>query len=260
MRADSYLFERGYTASRQSAKNLISSGAVLLDGKLISKPSASVDESVEHAVEITGEICPYVSRGGMKLKGAIEAFQINVAGKSALDIGASTGGFTDCLLQHGAAHVWAVDSGSSQLHPSLREDARVTVMENTNARYLTAESFPIRFDRITLDVSFISQTLILPAVAALLADNGQYIALIKPQFEVGRENVGKNGIVKGEKLYRLAIRRVVTAAADLGLVCTNLAWSPIQGGDGNTEFLALFEKSGIPYSVDRFFCEVKNHE
>ncbi|MBO5110031.1 MAG: TlyA family RNA methyltransferase [Clostridia bacterium] len=256
MRADLYLFENKYTESRQSAKNLIVSGSVILDGRPLTKPSVNVDEQVEHTVVITADACPYVSRGGLKLKGAIDAFGLEVAGKSALDIGASTGGFTDCLLQHGARHVCAVDSGSSQLHCKLREDTRVTVMENTNARYLTAESFSESFDLITLDVSFISQTLILPSIAALLAEDGRYVSLIKPQFEVGRENIGKNGIVKGEKLHRLAVNRVVSSAEALGLVCVGLTPSPIKGGDGNTEFLALFSRSGLPCSVDSFFREV----
>ena len=256
MRADIYIFERGYTESRQSAKNLILSGSVFLDGKSISKPSADIDNSVEHQIRIVADVCPYVSRGGLKLEGAISSFQLAVEGKNALDIGASTGGFTDCLLQHGAVHVWAVDSGSCQLHRKLRGDPRVTVMENTNARYLSPADFPLKFDLITLDVSFISQALILPSVAALLASDGKYIALIKPQFEVGRENVGKNGIVKGEKLHRLAVKRVVSAAAELGLVCTGLALSPIKGGDGNVEFLSVFERHGYSYPIDSFFREV----
>ena len=255
MRADIYLFEHGYTQSRQNAKNLITSDAVLVDGRLIKKPSEDINESVDHQIEIR-DLCPYVSRGGLKLKGALDAFLIDVTGMNALDIGASTGGFTDCLLKHGVSHVWTVDSGSAQLHATLRDDPRVTVRENTNARYLTSEDFPVLFDIITLDVSFISQTLILPSVAALLSKTGKYIALIKPQFEVGRENIGKNGIVKGKKLHHLAVNRVLTAAAELGLVCTKLIVSPIQGGDGNTEFLALFERDGMPYSSDTFFREV----
>jgi len=253
MRADLYLFENGYAESRQSAKNRIISGAVTIDGVLVRKPAFEVDEAREHRVVLAADLCPYVSRGGLKLAGAMEAFGLSADGAFALDIGASTGGFTDCLLQNGAAHVWAVDSGSAQLHQRLRNDPRVTVMENTNARHLSLSDFGRKFDWIVMDVSFISQTLILPSVADLLDEDGVCVTLIKPQFEVGRENVGKNGIVKGEKLYRLAIQKVTHAAEQVGLICVGLIPSPIRGGDGNAEFLARFARKGFPCTPDSIF-------
>ena len=253
MRADVYLFENGYAESRQNAKNQILSGTVTIDGVLVRKPSFEVDADQEHSVAVTADLCPYVSRGGLKLAGAMDFFGLSARGAYALDIGASTGGFTDCLLQHGAAHVWAVDSGSAQLHRKLRNEPRVTVMENTNARYLSSSDFERKFDWIVMDVSFISQTLIFPSVSDLLADNGICVTLIKPQFEVGRENVGKNGIVRGERLYRLAINKVIHAAEQVGLMCVGLMPSPIQGGDGNTEFLAQFSRNGFPCSPDTLF-------
>lgn len=260
MRADVYLFEKGYAKSRQAAKNLIESKSVLIDGKKIMKVAQSLDPSIDHEVKIIAEISPYVSRGGLKLDGALSAFNVDVEGTLALDIGASTGGFTDCLLQHGARKVWAIDSGTNQLDMKLKDDPRVVVMENINARYLTFTSFNVYFDIIVMDVSFISQTLILPSVSTLLADTGKYISLIKPQFEVGRENIGKNGIVKGVKLHKLAVKRVIAAAQAQGLVCTALEFSPVKGGDGNVEFIAMFERSGTACSEEEFFKRRGDYE
>ena len=243
MRADLYLVENGFVKSRTAARKFIENGHVIIDGRPVKKPAEEISED-EHEVELL-ETERYVSRGGLKLEGALRAFNISVQGKRAADIGASTGGFTDCLLQAGAEHVYAIDSGSDQLDPDLMLDERVTSMEGVNARYLTPEDIGGTVDLVVMDVSFISQTLILPTVASLLGDGGVYIGLIKPQFEAGRGAVGKGGIVKNPKDRRAAVQRVLDSAATLGLVLHGLADSPIEGGDGNVEYLAYFIK-GLP--------------
>ena len=243
MRADLYLVENGYVKSRTSAAKFIDNGHVLIDGKPVKKASQDISDH-EHTVTLL-ESERYVSRGGLKLEGALKAFSLDVSGKRAADIGASTGGFTDCLLQAGAAHVYAIDSGRDQLDPDLMLDERVSCMEGVNARYLTPEDLGGAVDLVVMDVSFISQTLILPAVASLLCDGGIYIGLIKPQFEAGRGAVGKGGIVKNPKDRRAAVERVLQSARELGLCLHGLVTSPIQGGDGNVEYLAYFIK-GLP--------------
>ncbi len=243
MRADLYLVENGYVKSRTAARKFIENGHVIIDSRPVKKPAEEIFAG-EHTVELL-ETERYVSRGGLKLEGALRAFDVSVQGKRAADIGASTGGFTDCLLQAGAEHVYAIDSGRDQLDPDLILDERVTSMEGVNARYLTPEDIGGTVDLVVMDVSFISQTLILPAVAALLCDGGAYIGLIKPQFEAGRSAVGKGGIVKNTKDRRAAVQRVLDAAAALGLALHGLTVSPIEGGDGNVEYLAYFIK-GLP--------------
>ena len=249
MRADLYLVTNSYAESRQKAQRFIKNGYVSIDGKTIDRPSAEIDENIEHSVKITEtESERYVSRGGLKLEGAMRAFGISAEGLVCADIGASTGGFTDCLLQRGAAVVFAVDSGSGQLAPSLCEDARVINIENCNARYLCAEMLGGRFpatgaDLAVMDVSFISQTFILPALSSLLAAEGDAITLIKPQFEVGRSAIGKGGIVRDATARRECIRRVLECACTVGLYPTGLIRSPIEGGDGNVEYLAHFRKN-----------------
>lgn len=243
MRADLYLVENGYVKSRTSAAKFIDNGHVLIDGKPVKKASQDISDG-EHNVTLL-ESEKYVSRGGLKLEGALNAFSIDVSGKRAADIGASTGGFTDCLLQAGAAHVYAIDSGRDQLDPDLVLDERVSCMEGVNARYLTPDDLGGAVDLVVMDVSFISQTLILPAVASILCDGGIYIGLIKPQFEAGRGAVGKGGIVKNPKDRRAAVERVLQSARELGLCLHGLITSPIQGGDGNVEYLAYFIK-GLP--------------
>ncbi len=240
MRADLYLVENGYVKSRTAARKYIEQGHVLLDGKVISKPSQDVSDG-EHAVEIL-ERERYVSRGGLKLEGALRAFGIDVHGMRAADIGASTGGFTDCLLQAGAKHVYAIDSGRDQLDPDLVLDERVSCMEGVNARYLTPEEIGGCVDIVVMDVSFISQTLILPCVASLLRDGGIYVGLIKPQFEAGRAALDKHGVVKNAKHRRAAVERVLDAAEEQGLGLGGLIRSPIEGGDGNVEYLAYYIK------------------
>lgn len=239
MRIDVYLVEKGICESRNKAARLISEGKVLLDGAKIAKASFDVPEG-EHAVEIT-ENDKYVGRGGLKLEGAIKLFGIDVTDKRCIDIGASTGGFTDCLLQHGARNVCAVDSGRGQLHQKLLSDIRVTSLEGFNAKELDPESFG-RFDLAVMDVSFISQTLLHRPISSVLYDDALFISLIKPQFEAGKSALGKNGIVKKPQDRMNAVLRVIESASfcDMGLL--SLERSPILGGDGNREYLALFKK------------------
>ncbi len=243
MRVDLYLVRCGKAESRQKAKGMIEGGGVLLDGKPLKKPSFEVDETISHEITIQGEVLPYVSRGGLKLEGAIEAFRLDVSGLVCVDFGASTGGFTDCLLQKGAKKVFAIDSGSDQLHPSLRVDSRVVCMEKCNARYLTLADIGGTFvDLCVCDLSFISQVKIYDAVCAVLKGGGRFVSLIKPQFEAGREHLNKHGIVKDLRVHAKVKEQIVLSAKEKGLFCLGIVESPIQGGDGNIEYLALFEK------------------
>ncbi len=241
-RADVALCEAGFAESRTKARELIKEGVAYADGKPIEKPSQLV--STEAEFSLTVDLAPDVSRAGQKLRAAIDAFSPDIKGKVFVDIGASTGGFTECLLENGACKVYSVDVGKDQLHPSLREDSRVVVMEGVNARTLTAESFDDEIDGVVMDVSFISQTLIYPAVASFLKKGAPMITLVKPQFEVGRENVGKKGIVKDKKgtLLEMVLLKIKLAAEDNGFTVENTIASPIKGGKGNTEYLTLFYK------------------
>lgn len=239
MRADVYLTEHGYAPSRQRARLMIESGTVFVDGIAVTKPSFSLSDG-EHTVSVSDPL-RYVGRGGQKLEAALCAFEVDVNGLFALDIGASTGGFTDCLLQHGAARVCAVDAGAGQLAQKLCEDPRVTSYEHLNARDLMlADIGGVRADLIVMDVSFISATYILPRFPELLAPGGKAICLIKPQFEVGKAMLGKGGIVKDPAAYRYAVERVCKAGEEAGLSPVGLIPSPITGGDGNREFLIYF--------------------
>jgi len=240
MRLDVYIFNKGLSQSRTEAKLYISEGAVTVDGKVINKPSYEVSEN--SCVIVDKSIKKYVSRGGLKLEGAIEKFNISVKGRFCIDIGASTGGFTDCLLQNGARKVIALDSGSGQLAESIRLDERVTVIENYNARYLSSEDMPFIPDLAVMDVSFISATYIIGAIFNILSDSGDFLCLIKPQFEVGPSNIGKGGIVKSEKARKEAIDKVVDFAKNLGFKHLSTITSPITGGDGNIEYLSHFKK------------------
>lgn len=251
MRIDIYLSEYGFAESRARAKFLILEGAVTVDGKTVSKPSFEIDENVSHDVKIAAEACPYVSVGGMKLVAALERFGLDPSGAVCADIGASTGGFTDVLLSKGAVRVYAVDSGTSQLHEKLLSDERVVSMENTNARYLTKESFGESVSFAVCDVSFISQRLILPAVEAILSDGGYFVTLIKPQFELDKKRVGR-GVVTEQKDRADAIYGVIETAAALGLECFGITVSPVSGGGindekaakrGNREYLSYFVKT-----------------
>ena len=241
MRIDLYLAEKGLAPSRSKAKEYIDSGKVFLNGAPVKKAGLEVTGTEDIRVMDADK---FVSRAGRKLEAALEIFGIDVTDLSALDLGASTGGFTDCLLQRGAKRVIALDVGRDQLDTRLREDERVFVMENTNARDIFPEDLPFLPDIITTDLSFISQTLVYPAVARVL-EKGYFISLVKPQFEAGRENIGKGGIVKDKdgKIKKAVLEKIEKAASENGLLLLKTAPSPIAGGDGNTEYLALFERS-----------------
>jgi 23S rRNA (cytidine1920-2'-O)/16S rRNA (cytidine1409-2'-O)-methyltransferase len=232
-RLDQVLLDRNLAESREKARALILSGNVLVNGQKVDKAGHAVDP--DSAIQML-ERPKYVSRGGVKLEAALEHFQVEVTGKICLDIGSSTGGFTDCMLQHGAARVYAIDVGTGQLDWKLRNDPRVIVQEQVNARYLSHDQVPEPVDVAVCDVSFISVTMILPALPGLLADQGEMIILVKPQFELERRQVGKGGIVRDPELHRLACVKIQAAAAELGFH-SDIIPSPILGAEGNREFL-----------------------
>lgn len=238
-RIDQLMVARGLAESREKAQALILAGHVVINGQKEHKPGHSVAEDA--AIEVL-ERMPYVSRGGYKLAAALEHFGIDVTGRVCLDVGASTGGFTDCLLQKGAARVWAVDVGHGQFDWKLRNDPRVVVREGMNARFLKPEDFPERFDLVTCDASFISTTMLIPAIVPLLAPSGEMIILVKPQFEVERHQVGKGGIIREPELHEAACSRVRSAVEAAGVHATigfhvTIIDSPILGAEGNREFL-----------------------
>ena len=240
-RIDKLLVERGLADSRTKAQAMVMAGVVLVDEQRVEKPSHQFDTN--SSIRIKGGDDPtsrYVGRGGLKLEAALSEFQIDVTGLDCLDVGASTGGFTDCLLQHGAQKVFAVDVGHNQIDWRLRNDPRVEVREGVNARYLQPEDFPQRFDLAVMDVSFISATKVLPAIVPLLVDGGSIITLIKPQFEVGRGEVGSGGVVRDAAKRARAVAEVNESARALGLQVVKVIESPIQGAEGNVEFLALY--------------------
>jgi 23S rRNA (cytidine1920-2'-O)/16S rRNA (cytidine1409-2'-O)-methyltransferase len=232
-RIDELLVERGLADSREKARALVLSGAVLVDGRKIDKAGHPVSQ--EARVEVTARL-PYVSRGGVKLAHALNYFRIDVQGSICLDIGASTGGFTDCLLQAGAGRVYAVDTGAGQIDWRLRNDPRVILRERLNARYLEPSHIGEPVDLAVCDVSFISVTLVLPRIVPLMRETGEMVILIKPQFEVGRGHVGKGGVVRDPELHRAACDRVQEAVQAMGLSAA-LTESPITGAEGNREFL-----------------------
>lgn len=239
-RLDVALLEAGLLASREAARGLILAGQVLVDGQVVDKPGTKVDP--ESRLEVVGPKNPYVSRGGLKLQAALEAFPVPVAGAVALDVGASTGGFTDCLLQHGARLVYAVDVGWGQLAWKLRQDPRVHVLERTNIRYLEPEAITGESPALaTIDVSFISLRLVLPAVHKLVLPGSPVIPLIKPQFEAGRAQVGKKGVVRDPQVHREVLYNVGDFARESGFALLGLIASPILGPEGNREFLAWLE-------------------
>jgi len=238
-RLDKLLFERGLVPSRERAQALILAGKVLVNEQKIEKSGASVD--ADSTIRLLDADLKYVSRGGLKLEKALEHWNIDVTGRTCLDVGASTGGFTDCLLQHGAARVVAIDTGAGQIHNRLRQDARVRLIENANARYFTHEQLGELADLIAMDVSFISATLVIPAVVASAFDKSaqprHLIVLIKPQFEVGRQQVGKGGIVRDPAAQQAAVARVRAAVEQLHPLSIDVIDSPILGAEGNREFL-----------------------
>lgn len=248
MRADLFLYTNAYTDSRQQAQRLIKAGAVTVDGAVITKASENIDESVFHQVTISKEE-KYVSRGGIKLEGALEEFGVRTEGTVCVDVGASTGGFTDCLLQRGAARVYALDSGKDQLHKKIADDPRVISKEGFNARYMSVDDLGETVDIAVMDVSFISQTMILPSLFSVIKDGGALVSLVKPQFEAGRAALGKNGIVKNARDRYSAVMRVLESAEAVGFSCKGFLRSPIKGGDGNEEYLIYLIKS--PYDTDK---------
>jgi 23S rRNA (cytidine1920-2'-O)/16S rRNA (cytidine1409-2'-O)-methyltransferase len=243
-RIDKLLVERGLAESRTKAQAIVMAGAVLANEQRISKPSDLIPTDAE--IRIKGADDPasrYVGRGGLKLETALRDFELDVQDRVCLDVGASTGGFTDCLLQHGALRVVAIDVGHNQIDWRLRTNPRVEVREGINARYLQPGDFDTQFDLIVMDVSFISATKILPALVPLLKHDGRLVTLIKPQFEVGRGEVGKGGIVREPEKRARVVEEVNCAAEQLGLVARKVIESPVHGADGNVEFLALYDKS-----------------
>ncbi len=250
-RLDLLLVERRLAGSRGKAQALILAGKVLVDEQKIEKCGAAV--SPEASIRLLGEPIRYVSRAGLKLEGALDHFEVDPRGRTCLDIGSSTGGFTDCLLQRGAARVIAVDAGTNQLDWRLRQDPRVELHEQTNARYLTLDAIGSRADLATIDVSFISATLILPSLPGLLEANANALVLVKPQFEVGRERVGRGGIVRDPRLWQLAVDRVSAAMVEAGFTSPGTAPSVLPGAEGNREFF-LYALLKDPK------CEVRNTE
>ncbi|MDI6602265.1 MAG: TlyA family RNA methyltransferase [Thermoanaerobacteraceae bacterium] len=254
-RLDVLVFNKELASSRETAKKLIMAGNVLVNGQVMDKPGTPVNMDSEITLKKT---VPYVSRGGLKLKKAIDEFGISIQDKVAVDIGASTGGFTDCLLQEGAKMVYSVDVGYGQLAEKLRKDSRVMVIERKNARYLKAEDIGEKVDIVTIDVSFISLDKIFIPAASLLKDNGIIISLIKPQFEAGKEYVGKNGVVKDPKVHEMVINKVFSNARQERLYMKNITYSPIKGPKGNIEFLALFDKSEGLFDMDKIHRVVED--
>ncbi len=244
-RLDILLTEVGLAQTRSKAQALIKSGAVFVNGICAEKPGAVY--ASDAAVEVRGEFCPYVSRGGLKLEKALHDFGVDVTGYVCSDSGASTGGFTDCLLQCGAKKVFAIDVGTGQLVDKLRHDSRVVVMEQTNIRYVTPGDLGEPLDLAVVDVSFISLKLVLPAIRALLKqDRGQVLCLIKPQFEAGKENLGKKGVVRDAAVHRQVLNGFLSLAAQLGFTVLGLTHSPVKGPEGNIEFLAHLTLESMP--------------
>ncbi len=239
-RLDAYLVENGYFDSREKAKRVIMSGVVLVNERPEDKPGHFVGP--DDVIRIKDHTLKYVSRGGMKLEKALKEFRVEIKGKTVLDCGASTGGFTDCLLQAGAKKVYAVDVGYGQLDWKIRQDKRVVVMERTNARYLTPEHIGEQCHIATIDVSFISLQLILPAVKKCIIDGGDILALIKPQFEAGKDKVGKKGVVRQPEIHREVLRTIVAFSQREELFVADLSYSPITGPQGNIEFLIHLKK------------------
>ncbi|HAA90457.1 MAG: RNA binding methyltransferase FtsJ like [Thermoanaerobacterales bacterium 50_218] len=253
-RIDLLLVEKGFFPTREQARRAVLAGIVFHNQKKIDKCGTFVDP--DGVLEVRGNPCPYVSRGGLKLEAALRSFALDVRGKIALDAGASTGGFTDCLLKHGVKKVYAVDVGYGQLAWKLRQDPRVVVMERTNIRYLKPEELGEKVDLVTLDLSFISLEKVLTVVKNLLKPDGEVVALIKPQFEAGRQYVGKGGIVKDPEVHQEVLSRVLKFAEDQGFVIKGLTYSPLPGADGNIEFLAWLSlnrdfKSSVSLEVVR---------
>lgn len=252
-RLDILITERGLAPSREKAKAIIMSGVVFVDGQREDKAGSSFDENIP--IEIKGNTLKYVSRGGLKLEKAMKNFDIELNGKTCMDVGSSTGGFTDCMLQNGAVKVYAVDVGNGQLDWKLRQDERVVCMEKTNIRYVTPDQIDDRIDFSSIDVSFISLTKVLAPVKELLNDEGEIVCLIKPQFEAGREKVGKKGVVRDINVHKEVIDMVVSYAKEIGFTIRNLDYSPIKGPEGNIEYLLHLykgtDKEEVEVDIDK---------
>lgn len=244
-RLDVLLVERLYAETRSKAQAIIMSGNVYVNGQKADKPGTSFEENVE--IEVRGAVCPYVSRGGLKLEKALRDFGVNPEGFVCSDSGASTGGFTDCLLQQGAKKVFAIDVGYGQLDWKIRSDERVVVMERTNIRYVTPEDLGEPLDLSVIDVSFIGLEIVLPTIKNLLKqDSGQVLCLIKPQFEAGKENVGKKGVVRDPKIHQMVLDNFVSLVKFLGFAILGLTFSPVKGPEGNIEFLGHLTLANVP--------------
>lgn len=243
-RLDVLLFEKGLAESRQKAQAIIMSGQVYVSGQKVDKAGAPVAEDAD--IEVRGGGLRYVSRGGLKLEKAMKTWPITLGGKTCADIGASTGGFTDCMLQNGARKVFAVDVGYGQFAWKLRQDERVVCLERTNARYLTTEQIPDPLDFFSVDVSFISLNLILPPLRPLMAPGGQAVCLIKPQFEAGREKVGKKGVVRDRAVHLEVLEHFLDHARNAGFGVLDITYSPIRGPEGNIEYLGWLTVGECP--------------
>ena len=248
IRLDQYLVQNGLVQSRERAKALIMAGVVFVNQQKVDKAGEMIKEDA--VVEVRGHDIGYVSRGGLKLEKAMKCFPLTPNGKVCMDIGASTGGFTDCMLQNGAVKVYAVDVGYGQLAWSLRTDARVVNMERTNIRYVTPEDLAEPIEFFSVDVSFISLTKVLPAVLGVLGEKGQLVCLIKPQFEAGRENVGKKGVVRDLSVHLEVVRRIMDEAVQAGFSVLGIDYSPVKGPEGNIEYLMWIRKSENPAVAD----------
>ncbi len=243
-RLDVLLTEQGYADTRSKAQAIIMSGQVYVDGQKADKPGTSFEETAQ--IEVRGAVCPYVSRGGLKLEKALRDFGVKPEGFVCSDSGASTGGFTDCLLQQGAKKVFAIDVGYGQLDWKIRSDPRVVVMERTNIRYVTPEQLGEKLDLSVVDVSFISLKIVLPTIKNLLKDDGQVLCLIKPQFEAGKDKVGKKGVVREPATHREVLENFIALAGELDFKILGLTFSPVKGPEGNIEFLGHLTKADVP--------------
>jgi 23S rRNA (cytidine1920-2'-O)/16S rRNA (cytidine1409-2'-O)-methyltransferase len=261
-RLDVLLVSRGLAPSREKAKAVIMAGLVYVDGQKEDKAGSTFDAE-EANVEVRGNTLPYVSRGGLKLERAVEVFNLDLTGRICMDIGASTGGFTDCMLQNGASKVYSIDVGHGQLDWKLRNDERVVCMEKTNFRYLEPSSIPDTVNFASCDVSFISLDKILPVAFGILSDDATMVTLIKPQFEAGREKVGKKGVVRDPAVHREVIERIIEVAKDTGFSIIDLNYSPIRGPEGNIEYLLYLAKPGTditPHDTDIAATVAAAHE
>lgn len=247
-RIDVLLVEKGLAESRERAQKTIMAGLVYVEGERVDKPGTKVDTG--HEIIVKGNPIPYVSRGGLKLEKALKTLTIDLSEKRCMDIGASTGGFTDCMLQNGAKHVFSVDVGYGQLDWKLRNDPRVTNMERTNIRYVTEEQIGEKLDFLSIDVSFISLKLVLPVAISLLKDSGEMVFLIKPQFEAGREYMKKSGVIRDAKVHKQVLHQVMDKVTELGLLVDYLTYSPIKGPKGNIEFLAHAKIGDVNKQMD----------